>query len=98
RSVHRSQPISEQDTLVLADLVTPIGDAVFDGALRQGLEVQLEQSPFLLLLSEERIQQTLKLMEQSPNVRLSPDIAREVCQRTSSSALLSGSIAENCNQ
>jgi serine/threonine protein kinase/tetratricopeptide (TPR) repeat protein len=86
--------LSEKDTVVLGDFVNTTGDAVFDGTLRQGLEVQLEQSPFLSLMGEERIQQTLKLMEQSPNTRLNPEITREVCQRTSSTAALNGSIAQ----
>ncbi|HXT25100.1 MAG TPA: protein kinase [Candidatus Eisenbacteria bacterium] len=91
---HGSAKLSERDTVVLGDFTNTTGDSVFDGTLRQGLEVQLEQSPFLSMLSEERIQQTLKLMEQSPNARLSPEVAREVCQRTSSSAVLNGSIAQ----
>jgi serine/threonine protein kinase len=91
---HATAKLSEKDTVVLADFTNTTGDSVFDGTLRQGLEVQLEQSPFLSLLSEERIQQTLKLMEQSPNARLAPEIAREVCQRTSSTAVLNGSIAQ----
>jgi len=90
----RKPKLTEKDTVVLADFVNTTGDSVFDGTLRQGLEVQLEQSPFLALLSDERIQQTLKLMQQSPNARLAPDIAREVCQRTSSAAVLNGSIAQ----
>jgi tetratricopeptide (TPR) repeat protein/predicted Ser/Thr protein kinase len=93
-----SPKLSEKDTVVLGDFTNTTGDSVFDGTLRQGLEVQLEQSPFLSLLSEERIQQTLKLMEQSPNVRLTPEIAREVCQRTSSAAVLNGSIAQIGNE
>jgi eukaryotic-like serine/threonine-protein kinase len=92
--VLRKPKLTEKDTIVLADFVNTTGDPVFDGTLRQGLEVQLEQSPFLALLSEEHIQQTLKLMERLPNARLSPDIAREVCQRTSSAAVLNGSIAQ----
>jgi len=91
---HASAKLSEKDTLVLGDFTNTTGDSVFDGTLRQGLEVQLEQSPFLSMLSEERIQQTLKLMEQSANARLSPEVAREVCQRTASSAVLNGSIAQ----
>jgi len=90
----RAPKLTEKDAIVLADFTNTTGDAVFDGTLRQGLAVQLEQSPYLSLLSEERIQQTLKLMQQSPDTRLTPEIAREVCQRTSSAALLSGSIAE----
>jgi len=95
---HSAPKLSEKDTIVLGDFTNTTGDSVFDGTLRQGLEVQLEQSPFLSLLSEERIQQTLKLMEQSPNVRLTPEIAREVCQRTSSAAVLNGSIAQIGNE
>ncbi|MGH9773987.1 MAG: protein kinase domain-containing protein [Candidatus Acidiferrales bacterium] len=91
---HRAPALTEKDTIVLADFTNTTGDPVFDGTLRQGLEVQLEQSPFLSLLSEERIQQTLKLMQQSADARLTPEIAREVCVRTSSTALLSGSIAQ----
>jgi serine/threonine protein kinase len=91
---HATAKLSEKDKVVLADFTNTTGDSVFDGTLRQGLEVQLEQSPFLSLLTEERIQQTLKLMEQSPNARLTPEIAREVCQRTSSTAVLNGSIAQ----
>jgi serine/threonine protein kinase/tetratricopeptide (TPR) repeat protein len=91
---HATAKLSEKDTVVLADFTNTTGDSVFDGTLRQGLEVQLEQSPFLSLLTEERIQQTLKLMEQSANARLTPEIAREVCQRTSSTAVLNGSIAQ----
>jgi len=67
---HATAKLSEKDTVVLADFTNTTGDSVFDGTLRQGLEVQLEQSPFLSLLTEERIQQTLKLMEQSPSARL----------------------------
>jgi serine/threonine protein kinase/tetratricopeptide (TPR) repeat protein len=95
---HSGSKLSEKDTVVLADFTNTTGDSVFDGTLRQGLEVQLEQSPFLSLLSEERIQQTLKLMEQSPSVRMTPEIAREVCQRTSSTAVLNGAIAQIGNQ
>ena len=95
---HATAKLSEKDTVVLADFINTTGDSVFDGTLREGLEVQLEQSPFLSLLTEERIQQTLKLMEQSPNARLSPEIAREVCQRTASAAVLNGSIAQIGNQ
>jgi len=95
---HATAKLSEKDTVVLADFTNTTGDSVFDGTLRQGLEVQLEQSPFLSLLSEERIQQTLKLMEQSSNARLTPEIAREVCQRTTSTAVLNGSIAQIGNE
>ena len=66
---------------------------MFDGTLRQGLAVQLEQSPFLSLVSEERIQQSLRLMGQPADARLTPELAREICERTASAAVLEGSIA-----
>jgi tetratricopeptide (TPR) repeat protein len=89
----KTHALTDKDTIVLADFTNTTGDPVFDGTLRQGLSVQLEQSPFLSLISEERVQQTLRLMGQPPDARLTPDIARQVCQRTGSAALLDGSIA-----
>jgi DNA-binding winged helix-turn-helix (wHTH) protein/tetratricopeptide (TPR) repeat protein len=85
--------LTEKDTVVLGDFANSTGDAVFDVTLRQGLAVQLEQSPFLKLLSEEQIRQTLRMMSQKSNVRLTSEVAREVCQRTNSSVALDGSIA-----
>lgn len=90
---HRAPALTEKDTVVLADFTNGTGDAVFDGTLRQGLAVQLEQSPFLSLISDERIQQTLRLMDKPADARLTPDIAREICERTGSAAVLEGSIA-----
>jgi DNA-binding winged helix-turn-helix (wHTH) protein/tetratricopeptide (TPR) repeat protein len=90
---HRPPVFTEKDTVVLADFANSTGDPVFDGTLRQGLSVQLEQSPFLSFISEERIQQTLRLMGRPADVRLTPEIAREVCERTGSAAVLEGSIA-----
>jgi eukaryotic-like serine/threonine-protein kinase len=90
---HHTPKLTDKDTIVLADFTNTTGDPVFDGALRQGLSVQLEQSPFLNLVSEERVQQTLRLMGQPQDARLTPDIARQICQRTGSTALLDGSIA-----
>jgi len=91
--VHRKPVLTEKDTVVLADFVNSTGDPVFDGALRQGLAVQLEQSPFLSIIPDEKIQQTLGLMGQPVDTKLIPAIAREVCQRTASAAVLDGSIA-----
>jgi DNA-binding winged helix-turn-helix (wHTH) protein/tetratricopeptide (TPR) repeat protein len=91
--VHRAPALTEKDTVVLADFTNSTGDPVFDGTLRQGLGVQLEQSPFLSLISDERIQQTLRLMDKPADARLTPDIAREICERTGSAAALEGSIA-----
>jgi DNA-binding winged helix-turn-helix (wHTH) protein len=91
RQVHR---LTETDTIVVADFVNTTGDSVFDGALRRGLSVQLEQSPFLNLLSEQKIQQTLRLMKQPAAAKLTPEIAREVCERTSTTIALDGSISQ----
>src|SRR5438552_2831664 len=90
---HRFPKLTEKDTIVLGDFTNSTGDPVFDGALREGLSVQLEQSPFLSLVSQEGIQQTLHMMGQPSNARLTPEISREVCQRTHSAAALDGSIA-----
>lgn len=86
--------LTEADTIVLGDFDNRTGDPVFDGTLRQGLSAQLEQSPFLNLLSDERIAQTLTLMTQAGDSRLSPARSREVCQRTSGTAVLNGTIAQ----
>jgi DNA-binding winged helix-turn-helix (wHTH) protein/predicted Zn-dependent protease len=89
----RTPKLTDKDTIVLADFRNTTGDPVFDGTLRQGLAVQLEQSPFLSLVSEERIQQVLRLMGKPADARLSAEIAREICERTASAAVLDGSIA-----
>ncbi len=96
--MHSARTLSETDTVVLADFANSTGDPVFDDTLRQGLVVQLEQSPFLSLISEVRIQQTLQMMGRPAETKLSPAIARDVCQRTGSKAYLSGSIASLGNQ
>jgi eukaryotic-like serine/threonine-protein kinase len=85
--------LTENDTVVLADFANSTGDPVFDDTLRQGMTVQLEQSPFLSLISEGRIQQVLQMMGQPADTRLTPKVAREVCERTASAAVLDGSIA-----
>jgi DNA-binding winged helix-turn-helix (wHTH) protein/tetratricopeptide (TPR) repeat protein len=90
---HDKKVLTERDAVVLADFDNSAGDPVFDGTLRQGMAVQLEQSPFLNLISEERIQQTLRLMDQPADARLTPAVAREICERTASTAILDGSIA-----
>lgn len=90
--------LAEKDTIVLADFDNTTGDPVFDGTLRQGLSAQLEQSPFLNLLSEQRIAQTLALMAQPKNARLTGELARGVCQRTGSTAMIEGSISRLGNQ
>ncbi len=90
---HSSAKLTERDTIVLADFVNTTGDPVFDGALRQGLSSQLEQSPFLNLLSDERIAQTLVLMAQPKDARLTHELARQVCQRTASAATIEGAVS-----
>jgi len=92
--IHHTPKLTEKDTVVLADFANATGDPVFDGALRQGLSSQLEQSPFLNLLSDQRITETLSLMAQPKDTRLTHELAREVCQRTASAAVLDGSIAQ----
>jgi tetratricopeptide (TPR) repeat protein len=82
------------DKDVLADFTNSTGDAVFDDTLRQGLSVQLEQSPFLSIISDQQIQQTLQMMGQKPDAKLTPGIARELCLRAGSAAVLDGSIAQ----
>jgi serine/threonine protein kinase/tetratricopeptide (TPR) repeat protein len=95
---HRTPKLTDKDTIVLADFTNTTGDTVFDGTLRQGVAVQLEQSPFLSLISEERIKQTLSLMGRPADAKLTPEIGREICQRTESTAVLTGSIASLGNQ
>ena len=89
---HRTPKLTDKDTVVLADFTNTTGDPAFDGTLRQGLAVQLEQSPFLSLVSEQRIQQTLRMMGKPADTRLTPEIAHELCQRAGGTAVLNGSI------
>jgi eukaryotic-like serine/threonine-protein kinase len=90
---HRSEPFTDQDALVLADFTNTTGDPVFDGTLRQGLAAQLEQSPFISLISDQRIAQTLVLMSQPKQALLTPELARDVCQRTAGAATIEGAIS-----
>jgi eukaryotic-like serine/threonine-protein kinase len=90
----KAHALTDRDTIVLSDFTNTTGDTVFDGTLRQGLSVQLEQSPFLSLVSEQQIQQSLQMMGQKPDAKLTPEIARELCQRAGSAAVLDGSIAQ----
>jgi eukaryotic-like serine/threonine-protein kinase len=85
--------LTAKDTVVLADFTNSTGDPVFDGTLRQGLSAQLEQSPFLSLISDSRIAQTLTLMNQPAQAKLTHELARDVCQRTGGSASVEGSIS-----
>jgi eukaryotic-like serine/threonine-protein kinase len=89
---HRRPKLTDRDTIVLSEFDNTTGDPVFDGTLRQGLSVELEQSPFLSLVTDEQIQQTLGLM--GKNAKLTPAVAREICQRRGSAAVLNGAIAQ----
>jgi DNA-binding winged helix-turn-helix (wHTH) protein/tetratricopeptide (TPR) repeat protein len=89
---HRARPPLPPQAIVLAEFVNKTGDAVFDDTLRQGLSVQLEQSPFLHLVSEQRVRQTLVLMGLTMDARLTDAVSRDVCLRTDSAAVLHGSI------
>lgn len=91
---HRAPKLTTRDTVILADFANSTGDRIFDGALRQGLLSQLQQSPFLNLLSDQRVAETLALMTRPADSKLTPNVAREVCQRTASAAVLEGSIAQ----
>jgi len=95
---HRAPTLTEKDSIVVADFTNTTGDPVFDGTLRQGLTAQLEQTPFLTIISGDQITQTLRLMERPPDTRLTQDVAREICQRVNASVLIQGSIASLGNQ
>jgi len=90
---HRQGRLTEKDTIVLADFANHTGDAVFDDALKTALSVALRQSPFLNLLSDDRVGATLKLMTRPTNTPLTPEVTREVCQRSHGKAYIAGSIA-----
>ncbi|MEO8595674.1 MAG: winged helix-turn-helix domain-containing protein [Candidatus Solibacter sp.] len=89
---HGVQKLTDTETIVLADFVNKTGDPVFDGTLKQGLAVDLGQSSFLNLIPEARVKRTLRLMRQ-PVEALTPELARELCQRTGSTLVVEGSIA-----
>jgi serine/threonine protein kinase/tetratricopeptide (TPR) repeat protein len=91
---HRTPMLSGKNSVVVADFANTTGDPVFDDTLRQGLAVQLEQSSFLNVLSDQQISQTLNLMGRPAMARLSSDTARQICIRTNSSAALEGSISQ----
>ena len=89
----RSAKLTERDSVLLADFVNTTGDAVFDGTLKQALAVQLEQSPYLNILPESRIQKALRYMGRSGDERVTSDVAREICQREGVKAMMLGSIS-----
>ncbi len=89
---HRAPKLTDKDTIVLGDFANSTGDPIFDDALKQALTSSLRQSPFLNVLSDNRVSQTLRLMTRPPNTPLTPEIMQEVCQRTDSKAWVAGSI------
>jgi eukaryotic-like serine/threonine-protein kinase len=91
--LHRPPKLSDKDTIVLADFSNSTGDPVFDDTLKTALSVSLNQSPFLNVLSDSSVSKTLKLMEKPPDTKLTPDVARELCQRAGGKAYIAGSIA-----
>ncbi len=94
----QASALTEKDTVVLAEFANTTGDPVFDGTLKQALAVDLEQSPFLRVVPPARVQQTLGFMGRPANERLTSDVARELCQRVGSKAMLSGSVASMGSQ
>jgi len=88
-----ARALTEKDSILITDFVNTTGDAVFDGTLKQALAVQLEQSPYLNVFPQERVRDTLKFMGRSPNERLTPDLARDVCRREGIKAVLNGNIS-----
>jgi serine/threonine protein kinase/tetratricopeptide (TPR) repeat protein len=90
---YSGQALTGNDTIVLADFANSAGDSVFDNALKQGLAVQLGQSPLLNIVSEQRVRSALREMTRSPDETVTPEVAREVCERTGSKAYIAGSIA-----
>ena len=91
--VTKVTPLTEKDTVVLADFINSTGDPVFDGTLKQALAVDLEQSPFLNILSDRRVGETLKLMGRAPTEHVTADVAKELCLRTGSKAVIGGSVS-----
>src|ERR1039458_444923 len=90
---HQAKPLTDKDTIVLADFANSTGDAVFDGTLKQGLSVALNQSPFLNVLPENKVAATLQMMSRPAGTKLTPEVTSELCQRADSKAYMAGSIA-----
>jgi eukaryotic-like serine/threonine-protein kinase len=85
--------LTEKDSILLTDFVNTTGDAVFDGTLKQALAVQLEQSPYLNVFPQERVRDTLRFMGRSPDERVTPELARDICQREGIKAVMNGTIS-----
>jgi serine/threonine protein kinase/Tfp pilus assembly protein PilF len=91
--LHRAPQLTGRDSVVVADFVNTTGDAVFDGSLRSALEAKLAESPHFYVVSDASIRKTLRLMEQPPDARLAPELARRICEREGSQVALDGMIA-----
>jgi len=94
----RNKVLTDKDTILVADFENKTGDAVFDDTLKTALTVALNQSPFLNVLSDRRVGETLKLMTLPSSTKLTPDVARELCMRAGSKAYIGGSIANLGNE
>jgi eukaryotic-like serine/threonine-protein kinase len=90
--LHRAPKLTERDSILITDFVNTTGESVFDGTLKQALAVSLGQSPYLNVFPQQKVQQTLRMMEQSPDARITADIGREICQRAGIKAMLTGTI------
>ena len=93
-NANRTRAFSERDSVVLADFANSTGEPVFDETLKEALEVQLRQSPFLSVLPEQRLQGMLRMMGRRTDEKITPAIAREVCERTGSKAMIAGAISQ----
>ena len=90
----RVAPLTDKDTILLTEFDNKTGEDVFDRTLRQGLAVQLQQSPFLDIFPETRTRATLQLMSLSPDERVTRERAREICQRQGLKAFIAGTIVK----
>jgi len=96
--IHRRPKLTDKDTIVLADFANSTGDAIFDDTLKAALNISLRQSPFLNVLPDSQVAKTLQLMTRPPGTKLTPEVARELCQRAGGKAYLAGSIASLGNE
>ena len=94
----QSQRLTEKDTIVLADFANSTGDKVFDSTLKQALSITLNQSPFLNVLSGDKVTKTLQSMARPADMVLAPEVAREICQRAGSRVYIAGSISNLGNE
>jgi len=91
--IKKAAPLTDKDTILIADFVNETGDAVFDGTLKQALAAQLGQSPFLNIFGDQRVRDALRFLDRSPTDRITRDLAREICLRQGLKAFLSGTIS-----